>query len=62
VRERDLIPELEALYRERYRQFVRVATAIASEQGAHDVVQEAFARAIRSSGSYRGLTGGSGTI
>jgi RNA polymerase sigma factor (sigma-70 family) len=54
VRKRDLIAELEALYRTRYRQFVRVATAIAGEQRAHDVVQEAFARAIRSSSSYRG--------
>jgi RNA polymerase sigma factor (sigma-70 family) len=54
VRKRDLIAELEALYRARYRQFVRVATAIAGEQKAHDVVQETFARAIRSSGSYRG--------
>jgi RNA polymerase sigma factor (sigma-70 family) len=54
VRRRDLIAELEALYRARYRQFVRVATAIAGEERAHDVVQEAFARAIRSSSSYRG--------
>jgi RNA polymerase sigma factor (sigma-70 family) len=54
VHKRDLIAELEALYRARYRQFVRVATAIAGEQKAHDVVQETFARAIRSSGSYRG--------
>ena len=51
---RDLIAELEALYRVRYRQFVRVATAIAGAERAHDVVQEAFARAIRSSGAYRG--------
>lgn len=54
MHKRDLIAELEALYRARYRQFVRVATAIAGEQKAHDVVQETFARAIRSSGSYRG--------
>jgi DNA-directed RNA polymerase specialized sigma24 family protein len=54
VRKRDLIPELEGLYRARYRQFVRVATAIAGEGRAHDVVQEAFARAIKSSHSYRG--------
>jgi len=54
VLKRDLIAELEALYRVRYRQFVRVATAIAGAERAHDVVQEAFARAIRSSGAYRG--------
>jgi RNA polymerase sigma factor (sigma-70 family) len=49
-----LIAELELLYRERYRQFLRVATAMVGDEAAHDVVQEAFARAIRSSGSYRG--------
>jgi DNA-directed RNA polymerase specialized sigma24 family protein len=54
VRREDLIAELEELYRVRYRQFVRVATAIAGEEKAHDVVQEAFARAIRSSSSFRG--------
>jgi RNA polymerase sigma-70 factor (ECF subfamily) len=54
VRKRDLIAELELLYRGRYRQFVRVATAIVGEDRAHDVVQEAFARAIRSLDSYRG--------
>jgi RNA polymerase sigma-70 factor (ECF subfamily) len=54
VRERNLIAELEALYRARYRQFLRVATAIAGEEAAHDVVQETFVRAIRSSSSYRG--------
>jgi RNA polymerase sigma factor (sigma-70 family) len=54
VRKKELITELEGLYRARYRQFVRVATAIAGEERAHDVVQETFARAIRSSDSYRG--------
>jgi DNA-directed RNA polymerase specialized sigma24 family protein len=54
VRKRNLIGELELLYRERYRQFLRVATAIVGDEAAHDVVQEAFTRAIRSSGSYRG--------
>jgi RNA polymerase sigma factor (sigma-70 family) len=54
VRKKDLIAELERLYRARYRQFVRVATAIAGEEAAHDVVQETFVRAIRLSSSYRG--------
>jgi RNA polymerase sigma factor (sigma-70 family) len=54
VRKRELIAELEVLYRARYRQFLRVATAIAGKEAAHDVVQEAFTRAIRLSGSYRG--------
>jgi RNA polymerase sigma factor (sigma-70 family) len=54
MRKRDLIAELELLYRERYRQFLRVATAIVGDEAAHDVVQEAFARAISLSGSYRG--------
>jgi RNA polymerase sigma factor (sigma-70 family) len=50
-----LIGELEGLYRERYRQFLRVAIAVVGDEaGAHDAVQEGFARAIRSAGSYRG--------
>ena len=54
MRRRELIAQLEALYRVRYRQFLRVATAIAGEEAAHDVVQETFTRALRLSGSYRG--------
>jgi RNA polymerase sigma factor (sigma-70 family) len=55
VARRDVVAELEALYRGRYRQFLRVATAIAGgEEAGHDAVQEAFARALRSSRSYRG--------
>jgi RNA polymerase sigma-70 factor (ECF subfamily) len=55
VDRRRLIPELETLYRERYRQFLRVAIAIVGDEAAaHDVVQEAFSRAIRSAASYRG--------
>ena len=54
MRKKELIAELEGLYRARYRQFLRVAAAIAAEESAHDVVQEAFARAIRSSSSFRG--------
>ena len=50
-----LIRELEALYRDRYRQFLRVVIAVVGdESAAHDVVQEGFARAIKSAGSYRG--------
>jgi RNA polymerase sigma-70 factor, ECF subfamily len=50
-----LIRELEALYRERYRQFLRVAIAVVGDEpAAHDAVQEGFARAIRLAGSYRG--------
>ena len=52
---RRLIVELEALYRNRYRQFLRVAIAVVrDETAAHDVVQEGFARAIKSADSYRG--------
>lgn len=51
---RELIAELERLYRERYRQFLRVAIAIAGAEAAHDIVQETFTRAIRLSASYRG--------
>jgi RNA polymerase sigma-70 factor (ECF subfamily) len=50
-----LLADLEALYVERYRQFLRVAIAIVADEGtAHDVVQDGFARAIRSADSYRG--------
>ena len=50
-----LTRELEALYRERYRQFLRVAMAIAGDEPAgHDAVQEGFARALKSARAYRG--------
>lgn len=46
--------ELEAVYRRRYRQFLRVATAIlGDEEGGHDAVQEGFAQALRAQRSYR---------
>jgi RNA polymerase sigma-70 factor, ECF subfamily len=49
------IADLEALYRERYGVFLRVATAVAGEaaRGA-DAVQDGFARAIASRGAFRG--------
>ena len=47
--------ELEALYRLRYRHFVRVARAlVSSPELAHDVVQDAFAAAVRARHDYRG--------
>jgi RNA polymerase sigma-70 factor (ECF subfamily) len=47
--------ELERLYRSRYGDFVRVATAIAGGEGRGiDAVQEAFARALRSLRDFRG--------
>ena len=46
--------ELEALYRSRYARFVAVAGAIAGLDAAHDVVQDAFARALRGAGRFRG--------
>lgn len=47
--------ELEALYRERFGDFVRVATAITgSEPQAIDAVQESFARALAALESFRG--------
>ena len=52
---RRLVGELESLYRNRYRQYLRVAIAIVGDEtAAHDVVQESFARAIKSADSYRG--------
>jgi RNA polymerase sigma-70 factor (ECF subfamily) len=47
--------ELEDLYRERYVAFRNgVATIVRSRDEARDVVQEAFARALRSRRDYRG--------
>ena len=49
------VADLEALYRARYRHFLRVAILITSDQeNAHDAVQEGFATTIRSLPSYRG--------
>ena len=53
--DRKVVRELEALYRARYRQFLRVATAIVGDEAAaHDAVQDAFARALRSAHTFRG--------
>jgi RNA polymerase sigma-70 factor, ECF subfamily len=47
--------DIEALYRERYLGFRRaLATLTGSYETAHDVVQEAFARALAQSSRYRG--------
>lgn len=49
------VADLEALYRARYRHFLRVATLITRDEGtAHDAVQEGFAATVRSLASYRG--------
>lgn len=46
---------LEQLYRSRYRRFLRVALGIVgSRDAAADVVQEAFARALRARHGFRG--------
>jgi RNA polymerase sigma-70 factor (ECF subfamily) len=46
---------LAVLYRGSYRQYLRVAEAITSDvELAHDAVQDAFARALRSRASFRG--------
>lgn len=46
---------LEALYRERLDEFVRVAAAISGDrERALDIVHEAFARAVRNRRRYRG--------
>ena len=45
---------LEAVYRERFADFLRIAFAITRDEGlARDAVQEAFAKALRSSESFR---------
>jgi RNA polymerase sigma-70 factor (ECF subfamily) len=52
------LEELEAVYRSGLARFVRTATAIVgSEAGGRDVVQEAFARAVKSRTSFRGQVG-----
>jgi RNA polymerase sigma-70 factor, ECF subfamily len=49
------VAELEALYRERFAAFARVASAIAGdEQRGVDAVQDAFANAILGLADYRG--------
>ena len=49
------VAELEALYRERFAAFARVAAAISGdEQSGVDAVQDAFANAILSLADYRG--------
>lgn len=45
---------LESVYRERFADFLRIAFAITGDEGlARDAVQEAFAKALRSSESFR---------
>ncbi len=54
-----MVDQLEALYRERLQEFRRVAAAIAGDRElGRDAVQDAFAKAVRSSRSFRG----SGTL
>lgn len=49
------LEELETLYRRDLPRFVRAAAAIVgSEVGGRDVVQEAFAKAVKSRGAFRG--------
>ncbi len=55
MRRKDEDSELEALYRKRFDDFMRIALAIVRDEGlARDAVQEAFARALRSRGTFRG--------
>jgi RNA polymerase sigma-70 factor (ECF subfamily) len=50
-----LLDEIEAVYRGKFDRFLHLATAITgSVESAADCVQEAFARAIRLRGGYRG--------
>ncbi|HJU36209.1 MAG TPA: sigma-70 family RNA polymerase sigma factor [Gaiellaceae bacterium] len=49
-----LTAEVEAVYRRRYRQFLRVATAILGDEASgHDAVQDGFAQALRAQRSFR---------
>jgi RNA polymerase sigma factor (sigma-70 family) len=50
-----LLDEIEAVYRQRYPSFLRVASAIAGdEEAGRDAVQDGFAGAVRSRHRYRG--------
>jgi DNA-directed RNA polymerase specialized sigma24 family protein len=50
-----MLEEIERVYRTGYPTYLRVASAITdSPDLGHDAVQEAFVRALRSRGSYRG--------
>lgn len=47
--------EIEALYRQRYRHFARVATAIVGDEASsHDAVQDGFSHALREQAAFRG--------
>jgi RNA polymerase sigma factor (sigma-70 family) len=49
------VDELESLYRDRFRAFAALATAVVgSASEAYDVVQDAFVTAVRKRGAYRG--------
>lgn len=49
------IVDIEALYRQRYPRFLRVAAATVGDvERARDAVHEAFVRAIKSRGDFRG--------
>ena len=50
-----LLAEIEALYRERFSDFVAVAASIVGErEAAREAVQDAFAGILRSRGDFRG--------
>jgi RNA polymerase sigma factor (sigma-70 family) len=54
ARSKPLTGEIESVYRRRYRQFLRVATAILGDDAtAHDAVQDGFAKALREQSSFR---------
>jgi RNA polymerase sigma-70 factor (ECF subfamily) len=49
-----LTGDIERVYRQGYRQFLRVATAILGDEAtAHDAVQDGFAQALREQSSFR---------
>jgi RNA polymerase sigma-70 factor (ECF subfamily) len=55
VRAKRPVSEIESIYRERYRHFLRVATAIVGDEATgHDAVQEAFSQVLKKRASFRG--------
>lgn len=55
VREKPSVSEIESLYREHYRDFLRLAAAISGDEATgHDAVQEAFSQVLKQRSSFRG--------
>jgi RNA polymerase sigma factor (sigma-70 family) len=55
ARAKAAVSAIESVYRSRYREFLRVATAIVGDEAAaHDAVQDAFAQALKQRATFKG--------